>query len=103
MRTLLAFAFILLLAPASAADPLPSSAPGIVIVPSGKLHLRGWLFRPQGAERAPAVLFLHGSGGGDPDHTAGLTMETTAERLGPVFAKRGYVFLYLCRRGQGLS
>ena len=30
-------------------------------------------------------------------------METAAERLGPVFAKRGYVFLYLCRRGQGLS
>ncbi len=30
-------------------------------------------------------------------------MAETAEKLGPVFVKHGYAFLYLCRRGQGLS
>jgi dienelactone hydrolase len=30
-------------------------------------------------------------------------MTEAAERLAPVFVKHGYAFLYLCRRGQGLS
>jgi dienelactone hydrolase len=30
-------------------------------------------------------------------------MTDAAARLAPVFVKHGYVFLYLCRRGQGLS
>jgi len=30
-------------------------------------------------------------------------MTEAAQELGPVFVKHGYAFLYLCRRGQGLS
>jgi dipeptidyl aminopeptidase/acylaminoacyl peptidase len=48
-------------------------------------------------------LFNHGSGGADADHTAGLPMTEAAEKLAPLFLKRGYAFLYLFRRGQGLS
>jgi carboxymethylenebutenolidase len=48
-------------------------------------------------------LFHHGSGGDDPQHTAGRTMADAASDLAPVFLKHGYAFFYLCRRGQGLS
>jgi dienelactone hydrolase len=48
-------------------------------------------------------LFNHGSGGADADHTAGLRMTEAAEKLAPLFVKHGYAFLYLFRRGQGLS
>src|SRR5215470_15796630 len=51
----------------------------------------------------PAVLFNHGSGGDDAQHTAGLTMSDAAERVGPLFVEHGYAFLYPCRRGHGLS
>jgi carboxymethylenebutenolidase len=51
----------------------------------------------------PTVLFNHGSGGADADHTAGLPIKEAAEKLAPVFLKHGYAFLYLFRRGQGLS
>jgi carboxymethylenebutenolidase len=77
--------------------------PQIVEIPSGSLHLKGLLWRPSGAGPFPAVLFSHGSGGPDPDHTAGLTNLNAAERLAHVFLKHGYAFLYLFRRGQGLS
>lgn len=56
-----------------------------------------------GSGSFPAVLFNHGSGGADAQHTAGQTMEETAAKLAPVFLKHGYAFFYLCRRGQGLS
>jgi dienelactone hydrolase len=49
------------------------------------------------------VLFNHGSGGADADHTAGLPITEAAEKLAPLFLKHGYAFLYLFRRGQGLS
>jgi carboxymethylenebutenolidase len=75
----------------------------IVDIPSGKLNLKGYLWKPAGNGPFPAVLFNHGSGGADAAHTAGLMMAEAAERLGPVFAKHGYAFLYSCRRGQGLS
>jgi carboxymethylenebutenolidase len=50
-----------------------------------------------------AVLFNHGSGAEDAQHTAGQTMAEAAAILAPVFLKHGYVFFYPCRRGQGLS
>src|SRR5213078_669143 len=34
---------------------------------------------------------------------AGLPMTEAAEKLAPLFLKHGYAFLYLFRRGQGLS
>jgi dienelactone hydrolase len=49
------------------------------------------------------VLFNHGSGGATADLTAGMPITEAAQRLAPVFLKHGYAFLYLFRRGQGLS
>lgn len=77
--------------------------PQVVEIPSGSLHLKGLLWRASGASLSPVVLFNHGSGGSDPDHTAGLTNKDAAETLARVFLKHGYSFLYLFRRGQGLS
>ena len=79
------------------------TAPQIVEVPSGPVHLKGYLWKPAGPGPFPAVLFNHGSGGKDPQHTAGRTMAEAAADLARVFLKHGYVFFYLCRRGQGLS
>lgn len=78
-------------------------SPQIVDVPSGALHLNGYLWRPAGPGPFPAVLFNHGSGGQDAQHTAGQTIAEAAAVLAPVFLRHGYVFFYLCRRGQGLS
>lgn len=75
----------------------------IVTVPSGKLHLKAFLWKPPGPGPFPAVLFNHGSGGPDSAHTAGLPITEAAEKLAPLFLKHGYAFLYLFRRGHGLS
>ncbi len=69
-------------------------APERVVVPSGTLRLGALLWRPTGSGPFPAVLFNHGGN---------RTESEKAQALGPVFAKHGYVFLYLFRRGYGLS
>jgi|SRR6516162_6677340 dienelactone hydrolase len=79
------------------------AAPQIVEVHSGGLHLKGYFWKPAGPGLFPAILFHHGSGADDPQHTAGRTMAEAASDLAPAFLKHGYAFLYLCRRGQGLS
>jgi dienelactone hydrolase len=86
-----------------AVDHQVSIAPETVVVPSGKLRLKAFLWKPSGPRPFPAVLFCHGSGGADAGHTAGLPMTEAAEKLAPVFLKHGYAFLYLFRRGQGPS
>jgi carboxymethylenebutenolidase len=102
------FAFALTLSnPAPAQSSSPSTPqivpPQIVDVPSGTLHLKAYFWRPSGPGPFPAVLFNHGSGAADAQHTAGQTMADAASNLAPVFLKHGYAFFYLCRRGQGLS
>src|SRR5262249_54830727 len=79
---------------ASIAQETTESEPQTVTVTSGKLRLTGLLFKPAGPGRFPAILFAHGSGPTDP---------TSALDVGPVFAGHGYLFLYLFRRGDGLS
>ena len=105
MRTRLFLAVAWVLSCAAFAPSSPSTGPEIVVVPSGSLRLKGLLWRPTSPapSPAPAVLFVHGSGSTDSAHTGGFSMAETAEKLGPVFAKHGYAFLYLCHRGQGLS
>ena len=98
----LAFPFALLAVALAFAQPA-SIVPETVVVPSGKLQLKGFLWKPDGTGPFPTVLFNHGSGAADADHTAGLFMIEAAEKLAPVFLKHGYAFLYLFRRGQGLS
>ena len=71
------------------------AAPDTVVVQSGSLTLRGLLWKPEGVGPFPAVLYNHGSG---PQSDL-----TRPAKLGPVFARRGYVMLYLFRRGAGLS
>lgn len=78
--------------------PSSSSVPDTVVVKSGNLSLRGLLWTPPGTGPFPAVLFNHGS------YSAGDTLTSQdLGALGPVFARHGYVFLFLCRRGIGLS
>jgi dienelactone hydrolase len=88
---------------ALAIDQPTSIVPETVVVPSGKLRLKAFLWKPNGPGPFPTVLFNHGSGGADADHTAGLPMTEAAQQLAPLFLKHGYAFFYLFRRGQGLS
>jgi dienelactone hydrolase len=61
------------------------------------------LWRPQGCGPFPAILSNHGSGRTREELQRLGPYERNAETLGPVFARHGYVFLYLFRRGVGPS
>jgi dienelactone hydrolase len=65
------------------------------------------LWRPQGEGPFPAILFHHGSAVDSANSANGRrdtrNRELGAAALGSIFARRGYVFLYLFRRGTGLS
>ena len=77
--------------------------PDTVAVQTGSVTLRGLLWRPNGRGPFPAILLNHGSGR-SPEELARLgPYEDQADTLGPVFARHGYVFLFLFRRGVGLS
>src|SRR5262245_8696222 len=72
--------------------------PDTVAIRSGQLTLRGVLWRPTGSGPFPGVIFNHGSSSAtDPTSMQG------PATLGPVFARHGYVFLFLFRQGIGLS
>ena len=75
---------------------LASPATGVVAFPSGNLTLHGVLYKPEGKGPFPAVLYNHGS-------APGMLSQQAFDQLGPVFAKRGWVFFAPWRRGQGLS
>jgi len=79
---------------ATAASVDPETIP----IPSDGLTLHALVWRPQGSGPFPAVLFTHGSGGNSVEKEL-----TQAETIGPVFAKHGYVFFIVFRRGSGLS
>ena len=87
---------------ALAIDQSPSLVPETLLIPSGKLRLKAFFWKPNGPGPFPIVLFNHGSGA-DADHTAGLPITEAGEKLAPLFLKHGYAFLYLFRRGQGPS
>src|SRR5262245_40187836 len=74
------------------------AGPDTVLVKSGQLTLRGLLWRPTGAGPFPGVLFNHGSGS-----TADPVSMEEASTIGRLFARHGYVFLFLFRQGMGLS
>jgi len=78
--------------------------PDTVVVRSGNLRLTALLWRPEGRGPFPAVLFNHGSWPtNSPLVRPAREIFAQASVLGPVFARRGYVFLFLFRRGAGLS
>ena len=68
----------------------------VVSFPSGKLTLRGTLYKPEGKGPFPAVVYNHGS-------APGMLSKMAFEALGPIFARHGWVFFGPYRRGQGLS
>jgi dienelactone hydrolase len=90
--------FVLASALASGGQGQVTAGPDTVKVRSGALTLRALLWRPRGRGPFPGILFNHGSYGTraplDRDHPAA---------IGPVFARHGYVLLFLLRRGVGLS
>jgi carboxymethylenebutenolidase len=77
--------------------------PETVVIHNGSATLHAVLWRPQGRGPLPAILLNHGSGRTREDLERLGPYEQNAEKLGPVFARHGYVFLYLFRRGVGLS
>ena len=74
------------------------TGPDTVTVTSGQLTLHGLVWRPAGAGPFPAVLFNHGSY----DARDSISMNEPVV-LGRLFARHGYVFLFLFRQGIGLS
>jgi dienelactone hydrolase len=97
------FAPFLLLSLSAPGQVTQSLVPQTVEFASGKLHLKAYFWKPAGSGPFPAVLFNHGSGGADPDHTAGMPITQSANILAPFFIKHGYAFLYPFRRGHGAS
>jgi dienelactone hydrolase len=95
-------ALVLAAATAGTAGDRGVLGPETVVVPSETLRLRALLWRPEGRGPFPGMLFNHGSG-----HATGMAAGRPDQRhpelLGPLFARHGYVFLYLFRRGDGLS
>jgi carboxymethylenebutenolidase len=72
---------------------LASPATGVVTFPSGNLTLHAVLYKPQGKGPFPAVLYNHGS-------APGMLSQQAFDQLGPLFAKRGWVFFAPWRRGK---
>jgi dienelactone hydrolase len=68
----------------------------VVSFRNGALDLKGVVYRPVGKGPFPAVVYNHGS-------AAGMLSQSAFDTLGPVFARRGWVFFGPYRRGQGLS
>ena len=105
MTKLLVFILaVLVLAPApTKAVARATAGPETVVVRNGSVTLHALLWRPPGSGPFPAILLNHGSGRTREDLKRLGPYEGQADILGPVFARHGYVFLYLFRRGVGLS
>src|SRR5215468_7509132 len=80
-----------------------SAGPETAVVHNGSITLHALLWRPQGRGPFPGILLNHGSGRTREDLERLGPYEQNAAKLGPVFARHGYVFLYLFRRGVGPS
>jgi carboxymethylenebutenolidase len=85
------------------AQPRALGGPESVVIHNGPVALHALVFRPQGPGPFPAILLNHGSGRAVEDLKRFAPYEENAEKLGPLFARHGYVFLYLFRRGVGPS
>lgn len=70
--------------------------PQTVTFSNGARQLGGVLYMPEGPGSFPAVLYNHGS-------APGMLNNQAFDLLGPLFARRGWVFFAPYRRGQGLS
>jgi dienelactone hydrolase len=76
----------------------PTASPELLEVRIGALTLAAQIWRPAGSGPFPAVLFNHGS-----YTTSDALPPSDSTTLGPVFARHGYIFMWLHRQGTGLS
>ena len=83
------------IAMATAAAGEPKGRPEPVMVRDGPVTLHALLWRPEGRGPFPAILLNHGSGRTRAELQRLGPYEGQAEALGPLFARHGYVFLYL--------
>ncbi len=90
-------------APTTTAVGQPSSGSETIVVHNGPVTLHALLWRPKGRGPFPAILLNHGSGRTRADLEQLGPYERQADILGPLFARHGYVFLFLFRRGVGPS
>jgi carboxymethylenebutenolidase len=74
--------------------------PDTVSVQSGDLILKALLWRPDGSGPFATIIFCAGS---YPDSDTTHDAVKDASLLGPLFAREGYIYLALFRRGMGLS
>ena len=77
--------------------------PELVAIPSGEATLHAHVWRPAGRGPFPAILVNHGSGRTREQLERLGPYEGQSETLGPVFARHGYVCVFLFRRGVGPS
>jgi dienelactone hydrolase len=103
MKPHLALAIFLTCSGPTVCQAAHPAVPEVVEFPSGKLHLKGYLWKPDGKGPFPAILFNHGSGGEAPSLTAGMQITEAAQILAPFFVTHGYAFFYPFRRGHGPS
>jgi predicted acyl esterase len=89
---------VLVSALATTAEGQASGGPETIVVHNGTVTLHALLWRPQGHGPFPAILFNHGSGRTREELEQLGPYEQQADILGPVFARHGYVFLFLFRR-----
>jgi dienelactone hydrolase len=94
---------LLLLVLASPGALASDRPPESLIIRSGEATLHASLWRPQGRGRFPAVLIDHGSGRTREQLSRLGPYEQQAETVCPVFARHGYVCLFMFRRGVGPS
>ena len=85
-------------APQTPATARDAGGADTVMVRSGAVALQAICWHPSGRGPFPAVLFNHGS-----HSTQDTTATAEAAVIGPVFARHGYVLLFLFRQGVGLS
>jgi dienelactone hydrolase len=80
-----------------------SQEPQVVAIRARDATLQAHVWRPVGKGPFPAVLINHGSGRTREELQRLGPYEQQSETLGPVFARHGYLCLFLFRRGVGPS
>jgi dienelactone hydrolase len=100
-RLSIIFLLSLMFGPGSASGEAPR--PERISIRSGKATLHAHVWRPAGNGPFPAILINHGSGRTPDDLRRLGPYEQQSETLGPVFARHGYVCVFLFRRGVGPS